>query len=176
MDINTKKKQTSVATVRIKPYEVDKMLCALKVPTEFSRKTRHLRDGMKAEEYRNLSLFFYPVLVARIETKGIRTIWLRFCYLMRLYCASEVEFLQTDSRHRIEIAQDLIKGIFHHYGSVVGTYNLHGLLHLEEIRRHGPLPLTSAIPFEGSFSHVRKAFRPGTPSIPKQIVSEMYVR
>jgi hypothetical protein len=178
VEVSSVHKKTAEKVRRMKPADVDKMLARIKVPKEFSRKTRHLADGMKAEELRNISLFFFPVVVANLPTKGIQRIWLRFTYLMRIFSASEEEFDRTASglKHRTEITQELLVGIFHNYGEDVGTYNVHGLLHLEAIRKHGPLATTSAVPYEASFGHVRRSFVPGTPSITKQIMTEMFVR
>ena len=55
--------------------------------------------------------------------------------------------------------------------------NAHAFFHLLESRRRtGPLPDTSAEPFESLYAILRRCFRAGTRNTPKQIVENFYIK
>ena len=55
--------------------------------------------------------------------------------------------------------------------------NAHTFHHLLESRRRcGPLPTTSAEPFEAIYSILRRCYRAGTRNTPKQILQNFYIK
>ena len=79
-----------------KPEEYNKIMNEVKVPSEFSRRGRNLDlKVMKGEEFRNLIIFFFPIVINCIEMsngKQERILWLMFAYLIRAYVIPREEF------------------------------------------------------------------------------------
>ncbi len=66
--------KTSSTIRRRRPEALTILLTDIRVPFEFSRRTRPLDDGLKAEEYRNLALFFFPILLEELTDSLARKV------------------------------------------------------------------------------------------------------
>ena len=67
------------------PSVFNSLMRGIKVPREFSRRVRQLDFGvLKAQEFRNLSLFFFPIIIQCInQTAKERRLWLLLTYMIR---------------------------------------------------------------------------------------------
>ena len=67
------------------PASFNKLMTQVKVPKEFSRRARELDFAVyKAQEFRNLLLFFFPLVIACIEKRQKeRHLWLLLAYMIR---------------------------------------------------------------------------------------------
>ena len=160
----------------MKPEKLNNLLRWVKVPSEFSRRTRDLEKGYKAEELRNIGLLFFPLIFDTQVDPLSQKVWAHFSYLMRLYYTTNEEFLNTTCSYRQDVAVKFINLYLKAFGKGAATYMMHLMLHLETIRKAGPFQKISAIPFESNFAVLRRSFCLGTLSIPKQILSSMYIR
>ena len=176
IDLPGKRKKTIARQQRIKSGEPSKLISACQVPSEFSRRTRALNDGLKAEEYRNIGLFFFPTILGSYKNKGVKKTVALFAYLMRLYYSPDEDFYKTSESHREEIRLRFMRSFIRTFGEDTCTYYFHHVAHLDRIRQIGPLTELSAIPFESMFSVLRRSFCAGTMNIPKQILEAMYLR
>ena len=170
---NTKRKLSS-------SKEFTKLMLITKVFKEFSRRARALDfSAFKAQEYRNIGLFFFPVVVECIEIgEKEMTLWLLFlAYMLRSSVITSEEFNPLS----IDVINNCCDQFYHMFEQLFGaqncTYNLHVLCcHLLEIRTHGPLTETSAFKFESYYGEVRKSFVPGTSSPLKQILKKILLK
>lgn len=114
-----------------------------------------------------------------VEHRAERRLWALLGLLSRVYSLPEREYEQWRNpgrkRHLISSAKAALSLIRKLYGDYHCTYNVHQLLHLEEIRQKGPFPLSSAFSTEGYYSKIRKAVQ-HKPSkhIGKQILQSTY--
>lgn len=74
-------------------------------------------------------------------------------------------------------AKEVIVLVKRLYGETCCSYNIHHILHLDEIRTHGPLPKSSAFNTEAYYANVRKSvLHHPSKNIGKQILQDSYFR
>ena len=169
---NSKRKLSSASS-----FNSEIKLLNIKVFDEFSRRIRELDFAvMKAQEFRNITLFFFPVVINCIESDAReRKVWLLFSYMIRACILPQKEFQPLPDLEPIcEMFYTLYESIF---GEANCTYNTHVVSsHLPLMRNHGPLTFTSAFGFESFYGEIRKSFTPGTPSTLKQIMKKILIK
>lgn len=161
------------------PEQYNQLMNGIKVVCEFSRRVRALDFSvMKGQEFRNIVLFFFPVVIECIETNcKERKLWLLFSYMIRscILPSNEFKLLQ------LEIIKSCCKEFYCLYEELFSakncTYNMHSMLsHLIDMRYQGPLTYTSAFGFENFYGEIRNSFVPGTPTTVKQIMKKTLLR
>ena len=159
--------------------DFNKLMLMTKVVREFSRRARSLDFAMfKGQEYRNLSMFFFPLVLECIEVdKKERNLWLNYAYMLRSAVVPTEEFDNIS----IEIVQKCCAEFYEIFEEIFGisncTPNLHLFCsHLLEIRTHGPLTETSAFKYESFYGEMRRSFVPGTTSPLKQILKNVLLK
>ena len=161
------------------PSQFNVQIFCILVPWEFNRRIRDLDFGVyKAQEFRNLVLFFFPLIINCIEPFAKeRNMWLYLAYMIRSCIIPSEEFKQFP----LNILDKCTSSFYGLYQQLFGvkncTYSIHVVgSHLIEMRYHGPLTLTSAFPFEAFYGEMRNSFVPGTPSTLKQIMSNIFIK
>ena len=168
----TKRRLSSPATFNL-------LMLQIKVPCEFSRRNRELDFGvMKGQEFRNIVLFFFPVVLNSIEKPAQeRKLWLLFTYMIRACIIPTEEFKLLDVEVIIDVCDQFYKLYERLFGECNCTYNTHVVsCHLLEMRHSGPLTMTSAFPFEAFYGEIRNSFYPGTQSSLKQIFKNILLK
>ena len=157
----------------------NKLMIQIKVFKEFSRRARALDFAVfKGEEYRNLILFFFPLVLECIETNAKeRNLWLYYVYMLRSCVLPSNEFGPIS----LSLVEECCAKFYILFEELFGvcncSYNLHVFCsHLLEIRTHGPLTETSAFKFETFYGEVRRSFVTGTPSTLKQILKNIFLK
>ena len=110
-----------------------------------------------------------------------RKLWCSLGLLCRAYSLPEEEFKfwRSGPNKRLlkSVAQDVVHLIKHLYGDVCCTYYIHMVLHLEQVRIHGPFPVSSAFSTEGFYQKVRKAVMyHASKNIGKQVMRLNYLQ
>jgi hypothetical protein len=148
----------------------------IKTPSEFSRRTRDFKVAhWKAEEYRNMLLFFFPLLLPYLDDEE-RSLWLLLVYSVRAYVLPEDDFERTKDVLQVPTAIGNFGSLFHKmFGSKNCSYNIHVFSHLSLLRQHGPLNSTSSFRFESFLAIIKDNFRVGTPNVTKQIFENMFL-
>jgi hypothetical protein len=89
---------------------INRDLLNIRVPTEFSRKTRELDfANLKAEEYRNIFLFYFEVVGSKLRPKnpedyscprgyGEQEVWYSMVFLIRALLLPEEEYTFLERR------------------------------------------------------------------------------
>ncbi len=156
---------------------LDDVIADIKVPSEIPRRPRAMDfKNWKGSEWRNLVLFYFP-LVAEILRPGIcRELWLEYCFLCRAYSVPDAYFDSLDKDKLKSMARNWYTRYFSAFGSLNMRYNVHLLAHLERIRVHGAFPDISAFTFESSFSAGIRAQHIGTSSIGLQFMRHSFLR
>ena len=161
------------------PKDFNELMLKIKVVSEFSRRIRELDFAiMKGQEFRNIILFFFPVVIKCIKSGDKeKRVWLLLAYMIRA-CV-----LPTDEFHCVDLQalHDCCRQFYELYESLYGqlncSYNTHIVgSHLIEMRAHGPLTFTSAFIFESFYGEMRRSFVPGTQSTLKQILQKVMVK
>ena len=159
--------------------EFNKCMSETKVTRESSRRARKLDFAvMKAQEMRNILLFFFPHILQCIESSAKeRKLWLLLVFMIRSCTLPTEEFLQ----YHIEVLDDVCATFYELYEKLFGqincVYNTHVVgSHLMDMRAHGPLTFTSAFGFEAFYGEMRHAFVPGTQSTLKQILQKILLK
>ena len=146
---------------------------------EFSRRSRDLDFSVyKAEEFRNLSLFFFPHVLACIEADAKeRELWLYLTFMLRSCTMPDSEYFNMNI-NQISVACSKFYKIYEKiFGKINCTYSIHVLCsHLPQIRLLGPLTETSAFKFESFYGELRNSFVPGTPSTLKQMFENVMLK
>ena len=157
----------------------NKLMLQTKVVGEFSRRARSLDFAvMKAAEFRNLLLFFFPhVLDCIPQGEMERSIWLFLVYMVRSCILPQEEFnaiLLSSIKYSSQRFYILYEKTF---GPNNCSYNTHvSGSHILKMRSKGPLTATSAFQFESFYGEMRNAFTPGTQSPLKQIFEQILLK
>ena len=172
-DRKTKRKLSDVLMYNMK-------IAGIKVVREFSRRLRQLDFGvMKAQELRNLILFFFPLVLQCIPEKFVqeRKLWLQLTFILRACIIPNNEFNNIPN----VIIQDVAKSFYKNFEAVYGkkncTYSIHVFSsHLLLVRGMEPLTSRSAFKYENFYSKLRNLFQPGTISPSKQMLQNCYMK
>ena len=159
--------------------DFNKLMSKVLVFRECSRRARALDFSvMKGQEFRNIVLFFFPLVIECIqENAKERRVWLLLSYMIRMCVIPNIEYELIDqevlsycSEHFYELYEQL-------FGVKNCTYNTHIVgSHLKNMRIHGPLTFTSAFGFESFYGEMRQSFTPGTLSPLKQILEKTLLK
>ena len=156
---------------------LDKVLPTILTPRELTRRPRCMDfKNYKGQEWRNLVLFYLPLVLDVMQPGLTRKIWLGYCYLARAYSLPEYAFRRLNKRFLKSIATQWYHDYYRAFGGTNMRYNIHLLWHLERIIVHGPFSEISAFPFEGSFSASNRAQKVGTSSIGLQSMTQSFLR
>ena len=161
------------------PSQFNSQILGVLVVREFNRRIRELDFSFcKGQEFRNLVLFFFPLILNCIEPFAKeRNMWLYLSYMVRSCILPSEEF----KHFPLNVLDKCASSFYSLYQQLFGvkncTYSIHVFgSHLIEMRFHGPLTLTSAFPFESFYGEMRNSFVPGTPSTLKQIMSNVLIK
>ena len=77
------------------PSSYNELIRDIKVPKEFSRRSRDMDFAVfKAQEFRNIGLCFFPLIIQCIEPSAKeRKVWLLLAYMLRSCVLPDPEFL-----------------------------------------------------------------------------------
>ena len=147
---------------------------------EFGRRCRNLDfSTMKAAEFRNLLLFFFPIVIDCIEDDfpKEKQIWLHLVFMIRACVIPNNEFRNVND----DDVKSACKKFYVLYEKAFGptncTYSIHvSGSHLLQVRDNRPLTHKSAFKFESFFAEMKNLFHPGTVSPLKQILQNCFVK
>ena len=168
----TKRKLCSAA-------EFNKLMQFVKVVREFSRRIRDLDFSVyKRQKFRNLSIFFFPIIIKCIQPgEKERKLWLLYAYMIRSCVVPQKEFKNISIETVVHACEQFYRLYEKLFGEQNCTYNTHVVgAHLVEIRHKGPLTSTSAFCFEAFYGEIRNSFVPGTQSTLKQIFKKVLLK
>ena len=161
------------------PQQFNVLMLKIKMPKESSRRARELDFAvLKGAEFRNLAIFFFPLVLECIEDgEEERELWLCLAYMVRACVVPSEEFRYIN----INVVEMCSKKFYQLYeklfGAVNCTYNTHVVFsHVMEIRAHGPLTETSAFSFESFYGELKNCYVPGTPSPLKQAFKKVLLK
>ena len=170
---NTKRKLSDVSLY-------NELISCVKFLREFSRRHRNLDVGvMKAQEFRNIGLFFYIIIIECIpvEFKKERKLWMQLAFLLRSCVLTNKEFDLISKTVLEKTAKDFYKNYESVFGERNCSYSVHTFAsHILKIRGSEPLTELSAFKFENFYSELRNLFQPGTTSTSKQILRNCYMK
>ncbi len=159
-------------SVSHKPADVaplNRRLQKCKGITNFPRRPRDFDPAVwKAQEYRNLVLCYWPVLLDTAPNGTIKA-WLLTVYIVRALCLPDSLYNRLDCNVP---ATDLFRRWYVAYEKAFSvdqcTYNSHNFTHLKKVRDLGPLSETSALLYEDHYNVIKKSYRAGTPALGTQ--------
>lgn len=172
-------RKTNVKRKLSKASDFNALMLKIKLVREFPRRARELDLAvMKASELRNIVLFFFPLVIETIqEGEKERIVWLLLVYMVRSCVLPSDEFNPIPLENVSLACERFYKLYEKLYGQINCTYSTHVVgAHFIEIRHHGPLPMTSAFPFESFYGEMRNSFTPGTQSQLKQIFQKILLK
>ena len=147
---------------------------------EFSHRCRILDFGvMKASEFRNAAIFFFPIILDCIEDEFAdeKKMWLHFVYMLRACVLPNNEFRKINENDVLSACSNFYRLYEKLYGRVNCTYSIHVVAsHILKIKGSRPLTHKSAFKFESFFAEMRQLFHPGSVSTVKQILQNCYVK
>ena len=152
----------------------------IQVVREFSRRCRNMDfSTLKAAEFRNILLFFFPIVLECIDNgyPDEKRIWLHLVFMIRACVIPNEEFQNVN----VDILNNACKKFYSSFEKAFGptncTYSIHvGSSHLLKVRGDMPLTHKSAFKFENFYSEMKNLFHPGTVSPLKQILQNCYVK
>lgn len=155
------------------------LMSLTKVVFEFSRRSRDLDFAVyKAEEFRNLALFFFPHVLECLEPNAKeRELWLYLAFMIRACILPDKEFFNVNVSQITAACHKFYKLFESLFGASNCTYSIHVLCcHLLQIRQLGPLTESSAFKFESFYGELRNSFTPGTPATLKQMFENVLLK
>ena len=127
------------------PSLFNSLMQDIKSTREFSRRNRELDFAvLKGQEFRNIVLFYFPVVLRCIVEKEAkeRKLWLLFVYMIRSCVLPEEEFKNVDLDNIDSACIQFYELYEKLFGACNCSYNTHTVCsHLIEMRYHGPLTL-----------------------------------
>ena len=169
----TKRKLSNVSTY-------NRLVSTIKAVREFNRRFRNLDYGVfKAQEYRNLILFFFPIVISSIpeQFERERKTWFQLAFIMRACVLPNKQYEQIPPHVINSTADSFYKNYEQVYGENNCTYSIHIISnHIQQIRGNEPLTSKSAFMFENFYSEMKNLFQPGTISPSKQIIQNCYMK
>ena len=145
------------------PSQFNSQIHVIKVFHEFNRRIRNLDFSVyKGQEFRNLLLFFFPLILNCIEpNERERNMWLYLTYMIKACVVPKEEFRPIP----LQKIEHCMKSFYSLYETLFGvrncSYNTHVTSgHLLEMRYSDPLTCTSAFPFESFYGELRNLFCP----------------
>ena len=167
------------------PQSYNEKIKSVQVTGDFSHRCRNLDFGvMKAGEFRNVLIFFFPIVLECIEDTNDthefdkdKEVWLHLVFMIRACVLPNNEFKRATKKD-IESACKKFYALYEElFGQHNCTYSIHVVpSHLLKIRGDMPLTHKSAFKFESFFAEMRSLFHPGTVSPLKQILQNSYVK
>ena len=159
---------------RCDPKSFNDLICSVQVLDDFSRRVRNLDTAtLKAQEYRNIILFFFPIVLKNIgeSEKKECELWLTLVFMIRS-CVIPNEEFDNVKRQTIFDACELFYNLFFElYGQKHCIYSVHVVgSHLLKMRGDVPLTERSAFQFESFYSEMKNLFKSGTNAPLKQIL------
>ena len=167
------------------PKHFNDIMATIKVPCEFSRRGRSLDfKVMKAEEFRNIVLFYFDIVVQCISSTAQQnylsdleqTLWYVFAFQIRALVLPKEEYCdvaESDIKYTNEKFMTSFENL---YGTKHSSYNIHMMCHLNRVRDRGPLTETSTFPTESYYSEMRRSYVTGTAATGKQILQNAYIK
>ena len=163
-----------------KPEVFNEKIKDIQATREFGRRCRSLDFSiMKAAEFRNLLLFFFPIIIDCIEDDfpKEKQIWLHLVFMIRACVIPNDEFRIVND----DDVQSACKKFYILYEKAFGptncTYSIHVVgSHLLKMRSNRPLTYKSAFKFESFYSEMKNLFHAGTVSPLKQILQNCFVK
>ena len=161
------------------PTQFNEIMKTVKMFRECSRRARKLDLAvMKAQEMRNILLFFFTVVTECLKghDKEIK-VWEMLAFMIRACILPENEFSNVN-KNQIKYCQKHFYNMYEQvYGTQNCTYSVHVVtVHLLLMRHFGPLTETSAFKFEAFYAELRQAFQPGTVSVLKQMLQSVMLK
>ena len=177
---NIREKRTRLSKTKLcNPADFNTQMRGIKVPREFSRRSRSLDYSvMKGQEFRNIILFFFPIVLNCFEHAAKeRKLWLYLVYMIRSCILPDNEYASVGTN----VIQDCCNKFYKLYETLFGqkncTYYTHVVAsHLLQMRTHGPLTFTSAFGFESFYGEMCHSFVPKTISPLKQIMQNILLK
>ena len=162
----------------VDPSKFNELMKDVKVFHEFSRRARKLDLAvMKAQEMRNILLFFFTLITECLTNEKQVKLWEMLAFMVRACILPEKEYINV----KIESIKYCMKNFYILYQQLFGcqncTYSIHVFCsHLLKMREAGPLTETSAFRFEAFYAELRNAFQPGTTSVLKQMFQKVLLK
>ena len=152
----------------------------VQVVREFGRRGRNLDFSVyKAQEFRNVIIFFFPIVIKCIEPEYPEEIklWYYFAFMIRSCVLPNSEFRTLPDRIVSNACDNFYRLFQKLYGKKNCSYSVHVVpSHLLQIRGTQPLTYRSAFKFESFYGEMRKMYVPGTTSTTKQILQNCYLK
>lgn len=156
------------------PKHFNMSIRLIKLPGECSRRCRNLDFSvLKATEFRNLILFFFPIVLDCIgnEHNVEKNVWLDLAYMIRTCIVTNEEFDFISNELIVRVCIHFYRNYEKIYGVSNCTYSVHVVgSHLLQMRGTSPLNSRSAFKYESFYAEMKNLFCPGTPSTTKQIL------
>jgi hypothetical protein len=144
----------------ISTKDLDEAICKVKLPSEFSRKSRAVCLQYTAQEWRNLSLVMFPLLDVHCSDKRISDLFLIIAFCVRFCMLEDTDYYlhlrDVDLAHLLKYFGQKYRKL---YGDKNSVYNAHVVEHLALIREMGAFHETSAFHFEHSYANLKESMR-----------------
>ena len=175
-----KTKHRNTNRKRCDTKEFNELIGTVEVVREFPRRCRNLDTAVyKALEYRNLILFFFPIVLKNIpeKYKKERQLWLTLVFMIRACVVPNEEFENVCKATIVSACELFYNLYFELFGQRNCSYSVHVVpSHLLKIRGDVPLTERSAFRFESFYAEMKKLFKAGTTSPLKQILKNTYMK
>ena len=178
---NVGKKRDRITTrPRCNPKLFNDLIKLISNPREFSRRCRNLDTAIyKAQEYRNILLFYFPIILENIPEayKKERQLWLALVFMVRACVIPNEEFDNVSNDTIINACELFFNLYFELFGQKNCTYSIHVVSsHILKMRGNVPFTERSAFPFESFYSEMKQMFKPGTQSTLQQILKNTLMK
>ena len=162
------------------PSLFNQLISSVQVVREFGRRCRNLDLSVyKGQEFCNVILFFFPLVIQCIEetyTDEIK-LWYNLAYMIRACILPNSEFRSIPDKKIVSACETFYRLFEKVYGQKNCSYSVHVLpSHLLQVRGTQPLTFRSAFKFESFFAEMKNLYVPGTISTTKQILKNTYMK
>ncbi len=151
---------------------------SVRVPSEVQRPPRKIDDkSYKASEWKILAMVGFPIVINALNTEGLRPearAFTLFVFMLRAMYLSDEEY--TTLKANVDLKATMrrfYRSYVEAFGPGACTPTVHLFSHLLEQRDRDYLSATSTESFESFYAILKNTYRKGTPSIGKQMISNV---
>ncbi len=179
--LGIRKTTQSVAMRKVKET-IDARLCNLDevmYPSEFLRRPRPINlPKYKSAEWRHLASAAFPIISDTLwesNMPSLNKLWAHFVFLLKAVQLHDVGFEELCKQCPIDkIMENFYKLYVAAFKERECAPNVHMFYHVVNARKKMNLRLMSTEPFESFYAILKKSYHPGTKSIGKQILVQVY--
>ena len=146
----------------LNPTKLSKVISEQKLPSEMPRRSNEINvQKYKASEWRTLITVHGPIILNDLRGHdALAECFACYVYLYRAYSLEDDEYNEILTKDTLGWVHETFNTSYSDsFGVEAMTYNFHAFMHVNLLRKLGPLPTTSGYSFEGGYQKFKLSLK-----------------